>query len=103
MALSVALTRRAYRFLVPSLAFPLPSFPSLPSLGRKLGLQRRDHVCHRVPFSAEVLLELVDRHILLVHPLSGGVEAELEVVELLVELTIVVLQTQVSADFVPFS
>jgi hypothetical protein len=27
----------------------------------------------------------------------------LEVVELLVELTIVVLQTQVSADFVPFS
>jgi hypothetical protein len=60
-------------------------------------------VCHRVSFSAEVLLEIVDRHILLVHPLSGGVEAELEVVELLVELAIVVLQTQVSADFVPFS
>ena len=39
----------------------------------------------------------------LVYPLSGDVEAELEVVELLVELTIVVLQTQVSADFVPFS
>ena len=39
----------------------------------------------------------------LVYPLSSDVEAELEVVELLVELTIVVLQTQVSADFVPFS
>jgi hypothetical protein len=39
----------------------------------------------------------------LVYPLSGDVEAELEVVELLVELTIVVLQTQVSADFVQFS
>lgn len=39
----------------------------------------------------------------LVYPLLSDVEAELEVVELLVELTIVVLQTQVSADFVPFS
>jgi hypothetical protein len=39
----------------------------------------------------------------LVYPLLGDFEAELEVVELLVELTIVVLQTQVSADFVPFS
>jgi hypothetical protein len=39
----------------------------------------------------------------LVYPLSSDVEAELKVVELLVELTIVVLQTQVSADFVPFS
>jgi hypothetical protein len=48
-------------------------------------------VCHRVPFSAEVLLEIVDRHILLVHPLSGGVEAELKVVELLVELAVLVL------------
>jgi hypothetical protein len=42
----------------------------------------------------------VDRHILLVHPLSGGVEAELEVVELLVELAVLVLQTQVSASLV---
>jgi hypothetical protein len=39
----------------------------------------------------------------LVYPLSSDVETELEVVELLVELTIVVLQTQVSANFVPFS
>ena len=39
----------------------------------------------------------------LVYTLSSDVETELEVVELLVELTIVVLQTQVSADFVPFS
>ena len=57
-------------------------------------------MCHRVPFSAEVLLEILDDHSLLVHPLSDDVEAELEVVELLVELTIVVLPTQVSADLV---
>jgi hypothetical protein len=67
------------------------------------GFQCRDHVCRRVAFSAEVLLEILGDFGPLVYPLSGDVEAELEVVELLIELTIVVLQTQVSADFVPFS
>jgi hypothetical protein len=57
-------------------------------------------VCQRVPFSAKVLLEILDYHILLVHPLPGNVDAELEVVELLIELTIVVLQRQVSVDLV---
>jgi hypothetical protein len=60
-------------------------------------------VCRRVAFSAEVLLEILDDFGPLVYPLSGDVEAQLEVVELLVKLTIVVLQMQVSADFVPFS
>jgi hypothetical protein len=60
-------------------------------------------VCCRVAFSAEVLFEVLDDFGPLVYPLSGDVEAELEVVELFVELTIVVLQTQVSADVVPFS